>query len=243
MASRPTAFLDIGIGDLSAHAKLEQDYARSREFCAKFGPMYGLPGDITAVSADDQETLADAFSSNPEWANRGGLLFQDPGSAVAGRVVAELFRDTCPKAVENFLCLCTGERGAGKASKKPLHYKGVAFHRIVRGFCCQGGDVVKGDGSGGDSIHGGKFNDEKAGLKLRHDGAGVLSMANSGKNTNSSQFFFTLAAAPQCDGKHVVFGRVLEGIEVLKRIDAEAASDDGAPKVPVTIVDCGVLAR
>ena len=74
------------------------------------------------------------------------------------------------------------------------------FHRIVRGFCCQGGDVVNGDGSGGDSIYGGKFNDEKAGLKLKHDAGGAVSMANSGKNTNSSQFFFTLAAAPRCDG-------------------------------------------
>jgi cyclophilin family peptidyl-prolyl cis-trans isomerase len=79
--------------------------------------------------------------------------------------------------------------------------QGTKFHRIVSGFCCQGGDVVRGDGSGGDSIYGGKFNDEKQGLKLKHDAVGVLSMANSGKNSNSSQFFFTLAAAPQCDGE------------------------------------------
>jgi peptidylprolyl isomerase len=78
--------------------------------------------------------------------------------------------------------------------------QGVCFHRIVKGFCCQGGDVVKGDGSGGDSIYGATFNDEKAALKLKHSSAGILSMANSGKNSNSSQFFFTLDAAAQCDG-------------------------------------------
>lgn len=78
--------------------------------------------------------------------------------------------------------------------------QGVVFHRIAKGFCCQGGDIVKGDGSGGDSIHGSSFNDEKPALKLKHSGPGVLSMANSGKNSNSSQFFFTLAAAAQCDG-------------------------------------------
>jgi len=92
--------------------------------------------------------------------------------------------------------------------------QGVRFHRIVRGFCCQGGDVVKRDGSAGESIYGGKFNDEKAGIAMKHGRAGLLSMANSGKNSNSSQFFFTLAPAPQCDGKHVVFGQVRRVLHV-----------------------------
>jgi cyclophilin family peptidyl-prolyl cis-trans isomerase len=156
-----------------------------------------------------------------------------------------------PKAVENFRCLCTGERGKGKKSGKPLHYQGTLFHRIVKGFVCQGGDVVKGDGSGGDSIYGGSFKQEKAALKLKHDAAGVrirsyregdaantihmwsqpfdgcpglcphqqvVSMASS----NESQFFITLASAPQCDGKHVVLGRVVEGHDVLGRIGGAA---------------------
>ena len=101
--------------------------------------------------------------------------------------------------------------------------------------------MVKGDGSGGESIYGMKFNDEKPGLKLKHDAPGVLSMANSGKNSNSSQFFLTLAPAPQLDGKHVVFGRCVEGLDVLARIDREAASETGVPRVPVTIADCGTF--
>ena len=196
------------------------------------------------------------------------------------------------KAVQNFVSLCTGDKGLGKSSRKPLHYKvtvpvladspqlclyhdvldllqGCCFHRIVSGFCCQGGDIVRGtpwsckritcpddeacslqhcmaavhhkplglkhtstradtsgssgsmpagDGLGGDSIYGGTFKDEPAGLKLPHSSAGVLSMANSGKHSNTSQFFLTLAPVPQCDGKHVVLGRVTEGLNILQRI-------------------------
>ena len=94
--------------------------------------------------------------------------------------MVELNAEACPKAVENFRCLCTGERGKGKGSGKPLHYRGTRFHRIVQGFMAQSGDIVKGDGSAGDSIYGKPFNDEKAALKLKHDAAGVVSMANSG---------------------------------------------------------------
>ena len=155
-------------------------------------------------------------------------------------MVVEL--EACTKKTsENFRCLVTGEKGVGKASKKALHFKGTRLHRLVKGFVAQGGDVVKGDGSGGESIYGMKFNDEKPGLKLKHDAPGVLSMANSGKNSNSSQFFLTLAPAPQLDGKHVVFGRCVEGLDVLARIDREAASETGVPRVPVTIADCGTF--
>lgn len=143
-----------------------------------------------------------------------------PKPVLAGRVVIELDAKAAPKAAENFRCLITGEKGKGKASGKPLHYRGVRFHRIVTGFVCQGGDVARGDGSGGDSIYGKPFNDERGGLQGRHDAKGVLSMANSGKNSNTSQFYITLAPAPQLDGKHVVFGRVIEGIDVIDRIRA-----------------------
>ncbi|KFM23630.1 Peptidyl-prolyl cis-trans isomerase cypE [Auxenochlorella protothecoides] len=95
------------------------------------------------------------------------------------------------------------------------------------------------DGSGGDSIYGKPFNDEKGGLKLKHDAAGIVSMANSGKNSNTSQFFLTLGPAPACDGKHTVFGRVVEGLPILQRIDALAASKDGDPLTDVCISDSG----
>ncbi|GFH24060.1 peptidyl-prolyl cis-trans isomerase, partial [Haematococcus lacustris] len=114
------------------------------------------------------------------------------------------------------------------------------MHRIVKSFCAQEGDIVRGDGSGGDSIYGGAFNDEKKGLGMKHDRLGVVAMANSGKNSNTSQFFITLGPAPQCDGKHVVFGMVVEGMEVLHRLNEEAASEDGTPRVVVTVADCGL---
>ena len=117
------------------------------------------------------------------------------------------------------------------------------MHRIVKGFVVQGGDVVKNDGSGGDSIYNGAFKDEKPGLALKHDGPGVVAMANSGPHTNKSQFFVTLGAAPQCDGKHVVLGKVVnaEGLEFLKKIDELAASPSGEPRAHVLIANCGEL--
>lgn len=113
----------------------------------------------------------------------------------------------------------------------------------MKDFCLQGGDIVKNDGSGGDSIYNGTFKDEKAALKLKHGMTGVVSMANSGPNTNKSQFFFTLGPASQCDGKHVVIGKVVndEGIAFLNRINEVAAGDDGTPRKDVIISDCGVV--
>lgn len=108
-----------------------------------------------------------------------------------------------------------------------LHYKGVRFHRIVKDFVCQGGDVTHENGSGGESIYGKKFKDEQKGLKTKHTKAGMLGMCNSGKNSNTSQFYFTFSAQPKLDGKHVVFGQVVEGLEVLERVNAEAATKVG----------------
>ncbi|KAI8469230.1 MAG: cyclophilin [Monoraphidium minutum] len=236
-------FLDIDIGDAAAFAEASAAHERAQQFLAAVGaPQLGLSSSLGDLDEEGAAMLLEAYAADKAWSAKGRAQAAAPPSLRAGRVVCELFEKEVPKTVENFSCLCTGERGLGKASKKPLHYKGNKFHRIVKGFCCQGGDVVKGDGSAGDSIYGGKFNDEKPGLAKKHDSAGLLSMANSGKNSNSSQFFFTLAPAPQCDGKHVVFGRVLEGLEVLQRIDAEAGSADGTPRTDVAIADCGVLA-
>ncbi|GFR48516.1 hypothetical protein Agub_g10410, partial [Astrephomene gubernaculifera] len=234
-------YIDIDIGDAARYATDFAAYQRASDWLSAVGAQYGLSGKVEELDEDAASTLLEAYASDPTWANKGEASTKKPAPIRAGRIVIELFEKEVPKTVENFRCLLTGEKGLGKASKKPLHYKGSKFHRIVKGFCCQGGDIVRGDGSGGDSIYGGQFNDEKPGLKLKHEGAGWLSMANSGKNTNTSQFFFTLAAAPQCDGKHVVFGKVLEGLDILARIDAEAASPDGSPRVDVTIADCGVL--
>ncbi|KAL2541530.1 Peptidyl-prolyl cis-trans isomerase CYP19-3 [Abeliophyllum distichum] len=157
------------------------------------------------------------------------------GKAKAGRVVMELFADTTPKTAENFRALCTGEKGIG-ASGKPLHYKGSIFHRIIPNFMCQGGDFTRGNGTGGESIYGAKFADEN--FKLRHTEPGLLSMANAGPNTNGSQFFITTAKTPWLDGKHVVFGKVVDGYSVVKEME-KLGSDSGTTKSTVVIEDCG----
>jgi len=159
------------------------------------------------------------------------------GGQPAGRIVMELFSDDVPKTAENFRALCTGEKGMGKRGK-PLHFKGSAFHRVIPQFMCQGGDFTAGNGTGGESIYGEKFADEN--FKHKHTGPGFLSMANAGPNTNGSQFFLTTVSTPWLDGKHVVFGRVVEGMDVVKKIEA-VGSQSGATRQPVKIEDSGQL--
>ncbi|EFJ38343.1 hypothetical protein SELMODRAFT_74823 [Selaginella moellendorffii] len=154
-----------------------------------------------------------------------------------GRIVMELYSDTTPKTAENFRCLCTGEKGVGKRGK-PLCFKGTPFHRVVPEFVAQAGDVIEGNGTSGESIYGPKFQDES--FERKHTGPGILSMANAGPNTNSSQFFITLGAAPWLDGKHVVFGRVVDGMNVLKAIEA-AATLGGKPWKKILISNSGQL--
>ena len=124
-----------------------------------------------------------------------------------GKIVFELYAHVVPKTAENFRALCTGEMGKGKSGKR-LNFLGCVFHRIIPGFMCQGGDFTRGDGTGGESIYGAKFKDEN--FQMRHTEKGLLSMANSGPNTNGSQFFITVKATPHLDGKHVVFGKARE---------------------------------
>ncbi|GAB2282320.1 hypothetical protein Dimus_016868 [Dionaea muscipula] len=157
-----------------------------------------------------------------------------------GRIVIELFADVVPKTAENFRALCTGEKGIGVTSKKPLHYKGSVFHRIIKGFMAQGGDFSKGNGTGGESIYGGKFADEN--FKLDHSGPGILSMANSGPNTNGSQFFITFKRQPHLDGKHVVFGKVVQGMDILRQLE-QVGTSTGQPHGVVKVVDCGELSN
>lgn len=158
------------------------------------------------------------------------------GKAAPKKITFELFNDMVPKTAENFRALCTGEKGAGKVSGKPLHYKNSIFHRIIPQFMLQGGDFTHGTGVGGESIYGTKFNDEN--FKARHEKPGLLSMANAGPNTNGSQFFITTVPCSWLDGKHTVFGQVIEGMDVVKSIEA-VGSQSGQPKETVKIVDCG----
>lgn len=159
------------------------------------------------------------------------------GDENAGRIVMGLYGSELPKTAENFRCLCTGEKGIGKLGK-PLHFKGSYFHRVIPRFMIQGGDFTNGNGTGGESIYGEKFADEA--FLFPHDVPGLLSMANSGPGTNGSQFFITTIPTPFLNKKHVVFGKVLEGMDVVKKIE-RMGSESGATQAFIMIKDCGEL--
>mmetsp|Transcript_1040 Transcript_1040/g.2200 ORF Transcript_1040/g.2200 Transcript_1040/m.2200 type:complete len:200 (+) Transcript_1040:83-682(+) len=196
----------------------------------------GLGGSKDVVVGED-------FDATPPWAaqrsSTNPVVFFDvaAGSKPLGRIEMSLAADVAPRTAENFRCLCTGEKGNGR-SGKPLHYKGSTFHRVITNFMCQGGDFTNFNGTGGESIYGGKFNDED--FSLKHTGAGILSMANAGPNTNGSQFFLCTVATPHLDGKHCVFGYVSKGMNVVKAIEGYG-SGSGATSDTIRVVECGQL--
>jgi len=155
----------------------------------------------------------------------------------SGRLTFNLYGGVVPKTAENFRALCTGEKGVGE-SGKPLHFKNTIFHRIIPNFMCQAGDFTDFRGTGGESIYGRVFDDEN--FDLSHSFAGLLSMANAGPDTNGSQFFITTVPTPFLDGKHVVFGEVDDGFELLGKMESLGAKS-GAVRANIEIVDCGEL--
>ena len=177
---------------------------------------------------------ADAKKAAPAAAKKTYAFFDiEINDKNAGKIVMELHNDVTPKTAENFLALCTGEKST---PKKKLHYKGSQFHRVIPNFMIQGGDFTRGNGTGGESIYGAKFNDEN--FTLKHTEPGLLSMANAGPNTNGSQFFITTVKTPWLDGRHVVFGKVVKGMEVVKEIE-KYGSGSGKPKAKIVIADSG----
>ena len=188
-------------------------------------------GTDEVVSASVEATPGAAVDDNP-------VVFLDitVGGAHVGRLEIELFAGVAPRSCENFRALCVGSYGYGDSCK--LHYSGCRIHRVVPGFCVQGGDLEGNNGRGGESIFGRTFPDEP--FVLRHDAPGLLSMANCGPDTNGSQFFVTCAPAPHLDGKHVVFGRVVKGLGVVRAIEG-AGTGNGATTSPVFVSCSGQL--
>jgi len=152
----------------------------------------------------------------------------------------KLFHKTVPKTAANFKALCTGEKGVGRQGK-PLHFKGCSFHRVIKDFMLQGGDFTHNNGLGGESIYGETFKDEN--FKYKHNKPGMMSMANAGPDTNGSQFFITTVETPHLDNKHVVFGKVIKGMKIVRRIENLKVNNDDKPLEKVIIADCGLYAE
>ncbi|PSS12072.1 Peptidyl-prolyl cis-trans isomerase [Actinidia chinensis var. chinensis] len=157
-----------------------------------------------------------------------------------GRIIIGLYGQVVPKTVENFRALCTGELGKS-ASGKALQYKGAPFHRIIPGFMIQGGDIIYGDGKGSESVYGGTFPDEN--FKIKHSHPGVVAMVNTGPDSNGSQFFITTVKASWLDGEHVVFGKVIEGMDTVYAIEGGAGTYSGKPRKKVIIADSGEIPK
>mmetsp|Transcript_23919 Transcript_23919/g.36596 ORF Transcript_23919/g.36596 Transcript_23919/m.36596 type:complete len:486 (-) Transcript_23919:127-1584(-) len=212
-----------------AELKVKNAEAKKKEK-ALFGGVFGK---ISMYDEKEGPLVPNAKGDNPH------VYFDiKQGDEELGRVVMQLYADITPKTAENFRALCTGEKGDG-VSGKPLHYKKSNFHRVIKDFMIQGGDFTDGTGTGGESIYGIKFNDEN--FKIKHTKGGLLSMANSGPATNGSQFFITSRETPHLDGKHVVFGEVVDGMDVVRKIEDVSKDSSDKPDVDVVIEDSGMM--
>jgi cyclophilin family peptidyl-prolyl cis-trans isomerase len=271
-------FLDIELKPTDEEIALAENYDRSIAFLREKGPLYSLPDNMADLDQTSKDLVRELYEADHEWSQKvyfhpfseishtvsskqGPINFDKPQSLRCGRLVIELFTKDTPKTCENFKCLATGSKGImKKAPNKPLHYLKSPVHRIVKNWIAQSGDITRFDGSGGESIYGGKFNDEKEGLKKNFE-RGTVAMANSGKNSNTSQFFFCLSSDKNkmkklLDGKYVAFGTVVEeyvfledgeGKEeraqegfVLDKIN-KYGTESGEPTRGLIIADCGLV--
>lgn len=234
-------FLEIKIGDIEEHNDAVQRYNKAKAWVKQWTSTYGFSSDnLDELESEDKETLKDIFANDPT-ASSEQWIVDAPTPLAGGRIVIDLFDKECPKTSDNFSSLCTGGK-IGKSSKKPLHFLNTRMFRLVKDYMVQGGDVTRGDGSGGDSIFNGKFNDEKPGLAKKFNRKGLVAMANSGKNSNTSQFFITLSDThfEKINGKYVIFGQVTEGLDVLTDIN-QVPEVKEQPQKTITITDCGSL--
>ena len=187
-----------------------------------------LDSNIKEDFDNNNNTLYENTSLNPYFDIEVGGIYQ-------GRIVFQLFDDVVPKTCKNFRFLCSN----GLLVKGTPSYEGSSFHRIIKNFMLQGGDFTNGDGTGGMSIYGNKFEDEN--FELKHNQPGLLSMANSGPNTNGSQFFITTEKTDWLDGKHVVFGLVIGGYDIVSKIENLETDGNSKPKLDVVIKKCGLI--
>jgi peptidylprolyl isomerase len=200
---------------------------------------YGLSSaSLGELGGSERARLPELYANDFEWSAKGAIALVP---APAERVVIDLFEDAAPTCCANFAALCSGAKGKSKGAGLPLHYKSTRMHRLVPGAFVQGGDFVKGNGAGGESVWGGVFKDEKGALAIKLDRRGLVAMSNTGKNSNGSQFFIALGPLPKLSGKHCVFGEVVSGLEVLDAIGALATDADERPQAELLIVDSGLL--
>lgn len=231
-------YLDLDLCNSRSRYKLACEFVKSNSI------KYGLSDpDIKSLGGRELKELHGLFENDFNWSARGTIRIKPQP---VSRLVIQLNPESSPLACENFATLCTGVKGKSKASGVDLTYAGSKIHRYVPALgILQGGDITFGNGSGGESIWGHKFKDDPKGLKLKHHGRGIVSMGNSGKNSNTSQFFITLKedGAPQCDKKHVVIGAVVHGFDTLdfvqRLIDETEPCSDEEPPISISITACG----